>query len=409
VLLMWPGPSVTGTFGSRLTLLVYSCSSFKIEECFYSAMSKATNNYRTMAKAALQAHALGSAKLTHLGEGENITYQVKLSEAAALANTPFSTYDSSKMLLRLHRPQGHLRAKLWNTMEVVQSELRWLEALRQDTALIVPIPVPAANGASAIATQSIDGSNSCVCTLMRWVPGRYAGVTPSRRSAFLAGAVLGQLHQHSRTWLGSHLNETSLQTVAGHETFSWQNTTVTLSRLALPNGLIRPLYDPAMLIDWPRLCLHRAQSKGLPSNLGYLMTAALDRADAVLASLPVDASNFGLIHADFVPTNYLIFRGQCRAIDFSSCGFGWYMADIGIALASLSLDTHSAFLRGYQSVLSGPTDDSTSPLESFYALGKIALALESFPNQCIYADHQSLQEYLSKYVTADTGALKNGR
>ena len=357
-----------------------------------------------MAKAALQLYALGPTKLTHPGKGENITYQVKLSKPTAPANT--STYDPSKMLLRLHRPQGHVRAKLWNTLDVVQSELRWLESLRNDTALIVPIPVYASSGASAVTVPAGGGASSCVCTLMRWVPGRYTGVTPSGRSAFLAGAVLGQLHQHSRTWLARHLTGPSLQPASDPQTFSWKKSAVSLSRLVLPNGLIRPLYDSAMLIEWPRLCLQRAQHAGMPPDLSHVMTAALDRADDVLASLPVDASNFGLIHADFVPTNYLLFRGECRPIDFSSCAFGWYMADVGIALASLTLDAHNAFLRGYRSVMTDTADDRAPALETFYALGKIAQALEYFPEQSIYATHESLEEYLKRYAAGEVASAK---
>jgi Ser/Thr protein kinase RdoA (MazF antagonist) len=64
---------------------------------------------------------------------------------------------------------------------------------------------------------------------------------------------------------------------------------------------------------------------------------------------------YGLIHADLYPDNILFKAGEPRIIDFEDCGFGYWMYDIGVALAQWAwtdkwLMIRDAFIEGYSEI-----------------------------------------------------------
>src|SRR5262245_25988595 len=82
---------------------------------------------RRLAERALGAYGLGGARLAALTNSENMTFRV---------DAP----DGERYVLRIHRPNR-------KSVAAIRSELLWLAALRRDTDLIVPDPVPSADGA----------------------------------------------------------------------------------------------------------------------------------------------------------------------------------------------------------------------------------------------------------------------
>ncbi|CAG7652953.1 Stress response kinase A [Paenibacillus solanacearum] len=70
----------------------------------------------------------------------------------------------------------------------------------------------------------------------------------------------------------------------------------------------------------------------LPSELRPILFA-LDELKAQLASLPVSADNFGLIHGDINVGNFTVDEsGRLTLFDFDECQYSWYVEDIAIQL-----------------------------------------------------------------------------
>src|SRR5215203_1787782 len=55
---------------------------------------------------------------------------------------------------------------------VVESELRWLTDIRQHTPVLVPAPIPAANGELAVLLPAAVDREPQIATLFAWLPGR---------------------------------------------------------------------------------------------------------------------------------------------------------------------------------------------------------------------------------------------
>ncbi len=78
---------------------------------------------------------------------------------------------------------------------------------------------------------------------------------------------------------------------------------------------------------------------------------------------------FGLIHADFMPDNVLIHRGEASVIDFDDSGFGWVLYDPATLFAFSVADGAfparlDAWVKGYRSVTDLP-DEHLAELPTF--------------------------------------------
>src|SRR5215468_5902622 len=94
----------------------------------------------TLAEGALACYDLHGASLTLLSETANVVFHVAVPSGRPqrLSKTG-RTSDGAEYALRL-RPPG------WHSTQTIAEELQWLLALRRDTDLIVPEPIPACDG-----------------------------------------------------------------------------------------------------------------------------------------------------------------------------------------------------------------------------------------------------------------------
>src|SRR5262245_20823800 len=90
----------------------------------------------TLAEDALVRYGLQGASLTLLSETANAVFRVALSSGRhqRLSETA-SPRDGAGYALRLRPPEEH-------STQTIAEELQWLLALRRDTDLVVPEPVP---------------------------------------------------------------------------------------------------------------------------------------------------------------------------------------------------------------------------------------------------------------------------
>jgi len=94
----------------------------------FEALSRAgqTRRIRPLVQAVLRQYPISPVRLARLPAGFNTAFRVQ-------------TADGARYVLRVHRPDGL-------TTAMVRAELAWLAALRQETELAAPAPLPNRDG-----------------------------------------------------------------------------------------------------------------------------------------------------------------------------------------------------------------------------------------------------------------------
>jgi Ser/Thr protein kinase RdoA (MazF antagonist) len=277
--------------------------------------------FQNAATTILSNYAIPYTEITYLGHSENVTYRVQA--------------DTDTYLLRIHFPvSSDFRSHEWRQPDVIASEFMWLQAVARDTQLIVPTPIQNQQGAF-VTSVVVDGlAETLQATVLHWIEGESLDDQPNTEQAAQLGTLLAHLHLHASQW-----NE--------------------------PAELTRPAYDLQSL----RAALGKIallEQKGLiSSNDITALTETMERLEDALRALPKTRENWGIIHADMNEGNYLFHSGAIRPIDFSSCGFGYFLFDITTAFLQLIPDNRQAFLTAYvkERALS-PLDDTL--LETFF-------------------------------------------
>jgi Ser/Thr protein kinase RdoA (MazF antagonist) len=210
--------------------------------------------------------------VTLLTVSENATFRADDPQAAA------------PLVLRVHRPGYHTRAE-------IESELDWIEALRRDSVVDIPRPVPCRDDGH-IAGFEIDGETRDVVAF-EFMSGKEPAQDDELAAGFhQLGAISARLHAHARTW----------QRPAGFIRKTW-NFATTVG----PNPHWGPWRDGLGLTGEGRSVLER-------------VAAELERR---LATYGEGSERFGLIHADLRLANLLIDdTGRIGVIDFDDCGLG---------------------------------------------------------------------------------------
>lgn len=242
-----------------------------------------------------------------------------------------------KFTLRLHR-RG-LKKREW-----IEAEMCWLSAIRQDTALCVPLPVSTLKG-DFIAQAEVEGMDEPLnCTLLGWVEGVFYKTSElSLEQVRLLGGFLARLHQYSATFQPE-------------------------SDFQLPR------------LDWEGLfgenSPYQSDEKFFTSEQVGVFDAVAARTREIIAALGETRENFGLIHADFIAKNYLFNGDTVCAIDFNDCAFGYYLYDLAPPLLQFSIEPaypamKDALWEGYTAI--HPVSESyRNHLETFVAARHVA-------------------------------------
>ncbi|APR75948.1 Homoserine kinase [Minicystis rosea] len=259
--------------------------------------------------AALSRYELASASHALLQYENNAVYRVR-------------TAPGDELVLRVSTAAGR-------TLEEQRSEMDWLSALRRDTDLLVPEPIPSRDGAPVVTVARDDAPEPHACALLRWVPGEPPdpGLDPAIMER--VGAFTATLHQHA-------------------------------ARFVPRAGFTRPRWDWESLFG-PSSVLgdEEAMSVLAPPQRAILVAAGARVRQAL--SLPgKEALATGLVHADLHRDNILIHEGGIGVIDFDDCGSGYFVFDLATVLDSIQRRVaegpaqyralREALLRGYDSV-----------------------------------------------------------
>jgi Ser/Thr protein kinase RdoA (MazF antagonist) len=256
------------------------------------------------AKAALEQYGLRGARFTLHKEG---IYQRKL---AFLVESP----TRGRFLLRIVR-------KLSSYGENLMPELLWLQALRREMPLCVPEPIYALDGSLVSHVSPPWALEDRRCVLLRWLPGKEKEKTHANpEDLSLAGSYVARLHRHC-------------------------------VRYGVPEGLaLSYVWDWDWVFGEATPLWNKGKSVYSRSEL-HVFRAAAERIRQDLQELGKDSNVFGVIHRDLHLSNFLFHDGKAYAIDFETCGWGYYLFDVAVTLSSLEphgAPVQAAFLDGYQ-------------------------------------------------------------
>jgi Ser/Thr protein kinase RdoA (MazF antagonist) len=278
------------------------------------------NDIDALATQALAHYGLQDGTATLCNVSENHTYRI--------------AHGDREYALRVHRPG-------YRTAHQIESELEWVDALREDGAVETPTALPAATGERVVDL----GTHNVV--LFEWLPG----ATPEPDGDDLAagfrtlGAVSARMHAHARAWTP-------------------------------PHGFDRPRWDYAHTLG--RHGHWGAWQDGL--GMGTEERRQLERLDGTIATRLRDyghGERFGLVHADIRLANLLVDDGAVRVIDFDDCGFSWFMYDFATTVSFMEdhprvPELQDAWLEGYREVAPLAPEDERE-LETFVMLRRLLL------------------------------------
>jgi Ser/Thr protein kinase RdoA (MazF antagonist) len=270
-----------------------------------------------------------NATVTLCNVSENHTYRVEDPAGGA------------RYALRVHRPG-------YRSVEEIESELMWMDALRADGTVDAPRAIVASDGRRVVSV-SAPGVGARNVVMFEWLEGVGPDLDDGAAAAGqfeILGAISARMHEHVRRW-------------------------------PRPAGFRRPRWDYDSTIG-PRGHWGRWQA-GL--GMGAEERGQLERLDAMIAwrlrAFGEDPSRFGLIHADIRLANLLVDGGRVRVIDFDDCGFSWYMYDFATAVSFMEdhprvPELRDAWVRGYRST--GELEPAAeAELQTFVMLRRLLL------------------------------------
>jgi Ser/Thr protein kinase RdoA (MazF antagonist) len=224
-----------------------------------------------------------------------------------------------RTVLRVHRHGYHDKPD-------IESELAWLDALREDTDVRTPEVLATTGGQRVLSVPEEGSSAPRYVVHFEFLPGVEPTPTDEGLPASfeLLGSMTARLHEHATGW----------RRPPGFTRFSWD-------------------YDGAFGAQarWGRWQDGVAVGAGEREVLGRL-DATLRARLARFGSAP---DRFGLVHADLRLANLLQDRDQTYVIDFDDCGWGWFLYDFGSAVSFFEDDPRipeltDAWVRGYRRI-----------------------------------------------------------
>ena len=280
-------------------------------------------------------HALGAyqlpsgARARMINLSENATYKVE---------DPAS---GRKWALRVHREGYHSRT-------AIASELAWVNALREDGAVVTPTPVAGRDGELIQTIAHPDLPRPRHVVLFEWEEGHEPDEEQhDLRGPFeVLGAQTARMHLHVRTW----------QRPPWFERHSWDFDTT--------------------LGATPHWGSWRA-GMGMTPRIEAVFERTVDLIGARLRRFGKGPERFDLIHCDMRLANLLIDGDTTKVIDFDDCGFGWLLYDCATTVSFFEHKPEvpellEAWVRGYRTVIPLPEEDEHE-IPTFVMLRRLLL------------------------------------
>ena len=276
---------------------------------------------RQLAVSALTHYDLDVERLELVGTETNLIYRVRTAVGEQFA-------------LRVAAPG-------WRTLQDLQSEAMWLEALDRDTDIVVSVVKrtrekgTSADSGQAVVTVSAPGvPQPRHAILMRWLPGGLLGKRLTEVNLYKMGELFAQMHQHGANWQP-------------------------------PEGFTRRKFDKFISRGEPEMLFAEAQMSAYTSHQLTVFQEVRTRVEAEYAQL--DPTDLRVIHCDLWHDNIKVHRGQLCPFDFEDTVWGYRLHDMAMALLDLMEETNAeeyarllaAFKQGYTTHLDWPEGDMT--------------------------------------------------
>lgn len=311
------------------------------------------NNNLSIAKEALTNYSITSKSIEFIGQSANTIYKI-----IDLEHNCYS--------LRLHISKSETIERFWTEQKVIDSEMVWLHYLSLDESLTVPSPIKNIHG------EFITHVNSTKCTLVKWVEGEQKPYITTVEDAESIGEMIGKLHRHSSIW----------------ET---------------PSLFERPLFDSSRILKTLEKLKERSNAELLKSGDIELLQNAGQRVINMMNSIEKTSNNWGMIHADLIPSNIIFHGKEARPIDFGACGFGFYLFDLGWSFSYIHPLFRNQLLQSYTKQFTLP-ENHIKLLEGFFIAGQ----LETMHFWLGLPDsHEWLPEHISKLANREVQAYVN--
>ncbi len=282
-------------------------------------------------------------RLQHLVERVLPFYNLHEAQYALLQYEDNAVYHVANdagehFVLRISALKGH-------SVAAQRSEMWWLMALKYETDLSVPEPIPTRDGALVTTISIMEVLEPRHCVLLRWVPGEppTSGIQPEVVERI--GVFTAQLHQYAERFV--------FQPEFVRPSWDWEHLFGASSVLGCEEAMAILTTDQQDILS--TVSIQIQQTLGLPGK---------------------EAPMWGLIHADLHRDNILLHYGEVGVIDFDDCGWGYYLFDLASVLDSFSrriVSTHKdylllreAYLKGYDRIRALPAG-----LDSYLRAAKV--------------------------------------
>ena len=267
------------------------------------ALEQKLKELQRIAEAALARYDLPKgATATMINLSENATYRIDAG--------------GQRWALRVHREGYHSKT-------AIGSELAWLMALRQDGAVITPVPRKGKNG-DLIQTVELKDHPLRHVVLFDWETGAEPSEAELLGPFEVLGAATARMHLHARAWTRPQ----------NFERLTWD-------------------FDGAFgkVQHWGSW----RDGMGLDAEKTKLFQRTVDRIEKRLKAFGKGPERYGLIHCDMRLANLLIDGDETKVIDFDDCGFSWYLYDGATALSFIEHradvpELIEAWVKGYRTV-----------------------------------------------------------
>ncbi len=258
-------------------------------------------HFTRAARTVLMRYGLINAHVELLSYANNVVFKVSTSE--------------KQYVLRIHRP-GHKQ------IEIIASELMWLHSLRQQTAALVPLPIAASTGEwlTFVDVESLEYPLPCV--LFQWIEGHFFTASDiSIESVYQAAAFIARLHEYSAQYIP-------------------------------PQNFYRPRLDSEGLFGEHSPYNPGEGARIFTAEQKVVFAEVENRVKTVFNELDSLPQSFGVIHADFLPKNFLFTESGVAAIDFDDLSWGYFLYDLAPSLLLFKSESRyealrDAWLTGY--------------------------------------------------------------
>lgn len=231
------------------------------------------------------------------------------------------TDKGERYALRIHRANYH-------SNESLESELIWIDALAE-FGIGVPYALPTVSGENFALISIDEVPEPRQVDLLAWIDGEQIGSiedglgddADAIRNIYLTmGRVAARVHNHSSSW-------------------------------TLPQNFKRHAWDVEGLLGDQPFWGQFWQFESLTDEQLALVNKAREMLKQDLNEFGKFTEDYGMIHADFVPENFLVDNGKVQIIDFDDAGFGWYLFEIATALYFIQPDKNYEIAK--QSLIEG--------------------------------------------------------